>query len=49
MNDELVHVRYMVDDVEAALAFYTAQLGFTPLTNFAPAFADVNAAISAYC
>jgi catechol 2,3-dioxygenase-like lactoylglutathione lyase family enzyme len=41
MNDEMVHVRYMVDDVEAALAFYTTYLGFTQLTNFAPAFADV--------
>ena len=37
----MVHVRYMVDDVEAALAFYTTYLGFTQLTNFAPAFADV--------
>jgi catechol 2,3-dioxygenase-like lactoylglutathione lyase family enzyme len=36
-----VNVRYMVDDVEAAVDFYTAHLGFTPLTNFAPAFADV--------
>ena len=41
MNAEMVHVRYMVDDVEAAVAFYTTQLGFTQLTNFAPAFADV--------
>jgi catechol 2,3-dioxygenase-like lactoylglutathione lyase family enzyme len=41
MNDDMVHVRYMVDDVEAALAFYTTHLGFTQLTNFAPAFADV--------
>jgi catechol 2,3-dioxygenase-like lactoylglutathione lyase family enzyme len=36
-----VNVRYMVDDVDAAVAFYTAHLGFTPLTNAAPAFADV--------
>jgi catechol 2,3-dioxygenase-like lactoylglutathione lyase family enzyme len=38
---ETVHVRYMVDDVEAAIAFYTAHFGFRLLTNQAPAFADV--------
>jgi catechol 2,3-dioxygenase-like lactoylglutathione lyase family enzyme len=31
----------MVDDVDAALAFYTGLLGFEVLTNAAPAFADV--------
>jgi catechol 2,3-dioxygenase-like lactoylglutathione lyase family enzyme len=36
-----VHVRYMVDDVGAAVSFYTAHLGFTRLTNYEPAFADV--------
>ena len=36
-----VNVRYMVDDVEAAVAWYTTHLGFTVLTNAAPAFADV--------
>ena len=36
-----VHVRYMVDDVDAALSFYTKHLGFTRLTNQGPAFADV--------
>ncbi|HEV2754401.1 MAG TPA: VOC family protein [Actinomycetota bacterium] len=40
-RDEMVNVRYMVDDVDAALDFYTKHLGFEPLTNFAPAFADV--------
>ena len=39
--NELVSVRYIVDDVEAALVFYTTHLGFTPLTDFSPAFADV--------
>ncbi len=39
--DEMVHVRYMVDDVEAALDFYTGHLGFEVRTNAAPAFADV--------
>ena len=41
MDPNLVSVRYMVDDVDAALAFYTTHLGFQPLTNAAPAFADV--------
>jgi catechol 2,3-dioxygenase-like lactoylglutathione lyase family enzyme len=36
-----VNVRYMVDDVDAALAFYTTHFGFTLLSNAAPAFADV--------
>ena len=40
-NDELVSVRYMVDDVEAAIAFYTTMLGFEVLTSAPPAFADV--------
>jgi len=38
---ETVNVRYMVDDVEAAIAWYTAHLGFSVLSNHAPAFADV--------
>ena len=37
----MVHVRYMVDDVEAAVAWYTTHLGFKLLSNQAPAFADV--------
>ena len=36
-----VNVRYMVDDVAAAVAFYTTHLGFTLLTDQGPAFADV--------
>ncbi|HEX9269731.1 MAG TPA: VOC family protein [Candidatus Limnocylindria bacterium] len=36
-----VNVRYMVDDVDAAIAFYTTQLGFTLLSRPGPAFADV--------
>ncbi|MGZ4706228.1 MAG: VOC family protein [Acidimicrobiales bacterium] len=40
-NDELVSVRYMVDDVDEAIAFYSKMLGFEPLTDAAPAFADV--------
>jgi catechol 2,3-dioxygenase-like lactoylglutathione lyase family enzyme len=37
-----VSVRYMVDDVEAAVAYYTEILGFEVLTNFPPVFADVS-------
>ena len=40
-DTDTVHVRYMVDDVADAVQFYTTHLGFTPLTNQAPAFADV--------
>jgi catechol 2,3-dioxygenase-like lactoylglutathione lyase family enzyme len=40
-NDETVNVRYMVDDVDEAIAFYTKVLGFELLTSAAPAFADV--------
>src|SRR5262245_27540486 len=36
-----VSVRYIVDDVEAAVAFYTKVLDFEVLTNFPPVFADV--------
>ena len=41
MPDELVNVRYMVDDVETAVAFYTTHFGFTLRMSAAPAFADV--------
>jgi catechol 2,3-dioxygenase-like lactoylglutathione lyase family enzyme len=41
MSDELVSIRYMVDDVEGAIAFYTTHFGFTVRSNAAPAFADV--------
>ncbi len=36
-----VNVRYMVNDVDAAVAFYTTHLGFVLLSNAAGAFADV--------
>jgi catechol 2,3-dioxygenase-like lactoylglutathione lyase family enzyme len=36
-----VHVRYLVDDVEASIAFYAQHFGFTLLTDQAPAFADI--------
>jgi catechol 2,3-dioxygenase-like lactoylglutathione lyase family enzyme len=38
---ELANVRYIVDDVAAAIDFYTTHLGFTLHTNAVPAFADV--------
>ena len=41
MSEDIVNVRYMVDDVEAAIAWYTTHLGFSLLTSYAPAFADV--------
>ena len=40
-NTEMVSVRYMVDDVEDAVAFYTKLLGFEVLSRPGPAFADV--------
>ena len=39
--DELVHVRYLVDDVETSVDFYTEHLDFEVNMNAAPAFADV--------
>src|SRR3546814_8477606 len=39
--DETVNVRYMVDDVEAAVAFYTEHFGFELGLDAMPAFADV--------
>jgi catechol 2,3-dioxygenase-like lactoylglutathione lyase family enzyme len=40
-NDEMVSVRYMVDDVESAIEWYGKHLGFSLLSKHAPAFADV--------
>jgi catechol 2,3-dioxygenase-like lactoylglutathione lyase family enzyme len=41
MPASIVNVRYLVDDVEAAIAWYTSHLGFTLISSAAPAFADV--------
>jgi catechol 2,3-dioxygenase-like lactoylglutathione lyase family enzyme len=41
IDDSTVSVRYLVDDVAAAIDFYTTRLGFTSITTFLPAFADV--------
>jgi catechol 2,3-dioxygenase-like lactoylglutathione lyase family enzyme len=38
---DLVSVRYMVDNVDTAIDFYTKHLGFTLRMSAAPAFADV--------
>ena len=40
-NDETVNVRYMVDDVDESITYYTELLRFELLTSAAPAFADV--------
>jgi catechol 2,3-dioxygenase-like lactoylglutathione lyase family enzyme len=40
-DEETVNVRYMVDDVDEAIAFYTELLGFELLSSASPAFADV--------
>jgi catechol 2,3-dioxygenase-like lactoylglutathione lyase family enzyme len=39
--EQMVNVRYIVDDVQAAIDFYTSHLGFTLRSSAAPAFADV--------
>lgn len=39
--EQLAGVRYLVDDVAAAVDFYTEHLGFTVRLDAAPAFADV--------
>jgi catechol 2,3-dioxygenase-like lactoylglutathione lyase family enzyme len=38
---EMVNVRYMVDDVDAAIEFYTKHLDFELRMSAAPAFADI--------
>jgi catechol 2,3-dioxygenase-like lactoylglutathione lyase family enzyme len=40
-EDDLVSVRYMVDDVQAAIDFYTGHFGFALRHSALPAFADV--------
>ncbi|MBM0204344.1 VOC family protein [Micromonospora sp. STR1s_5] len=39
--EQYVSVRYLVDDVDAAVDFYTTHLGFHLKSSAAPAFADV--------
>jgi catechol 2,3-dioxygenase-like lactoylglutathione lyase family enzyme len=40
-DQEFASVRYVVDDVDAAIDFYTGRLGFGLRSHPAPAFADV--------
>src|SRR5690606_40840597 len=40
-TEQYVSVRYIVDDVAAAVDFYTTRLGFSVGTSAMPAFADV--------
>jgi catechol 2,3-dioxygenase-like lactoylglutathione lyase family enzyme len=40
-NDDLVSVRYMVDDVQESIDFYARHFGFTVRHSALPAFADV--------
>jgi glyoxylase I family protein len=45
--ERTIAVRYLVTDVERAVAFYTQRLGFRLLQQFGPAFASVgNASIA---
>ena len=48
-NDEIVSVRYMVDDVVEAIAFYTRLVDFELLTSAAPAFSKTPPATSSNC
>jgi catechol 2,3-dioxygenase-like lactoylglutathione lyase family enzyme len=41
MSQDQVNVRYMVDDVQRSVDWYTQHLGFSLLSSAAPAFADV--------
>jgi catechol 2,3-dioxygenase-like lactoylglutathione lyase family enzyme len=41
VSDTMVHVRYLVDDVQKAVDFYTTHLGFRLNMSAVPAFADV--------
>ncbi len=41
MSPTLVNVRYMIDDVDAAIEFYTKHLGFALEQNASPAFGSV--------
>ncbi|MDW5316179.1 VOC family protein [Rhizobium sp. PL01] len=41
MSQTIVNLRYMVDDVEAAVEWYTKHLRFSLISSHAPAFADI--------
>lgn len=44
MPDDTVNVRYMVDDIDEAVSFYTRHLGFSLISQAGPAFADIRRA-----
>jgi catechol 2,3-dioxygenase-like lactoylglutathione lyase family enzyme len=44
-----VSVRYIVNDVDAAIAFYRDQLGFAEVMHPAPAFAMLSRGTCAWC
>jgi hypothetical protein len=44
-----VSVRYIVNDVDAAIEFYTEHLGFRVDLHPAPGFANLSRATSAFC
>ena len=48
-NDEMVNVRYMVDDVDESIAFYTKHLGFDVLTRRRPRSRTSSEATCACC
>jgi catechol 2,3-dioxygenase-like lactoylglutathione lyase family enzyme len=41
MSEDLVSVRYIVDDVDASIDFYTSHFGFALGRSAAPAFAEI--------
>ncbi len=41
MSESQINVRYMVEDVQTSVDWYTRHFGFRLLSNAAPAFADV--------
>ena len=41
MAQEQVNVRYMVNDVQESVDWYTTHLGFEEISNASPAFADI--------
>ena len=44
-----VSVRYIVDDVDAAISFYTGLLGFEVKMHPAPGFAALSLSVSCDC
>jgi catechol 2,3-dioxygenase-like lactoylglutathione lyase family enzyme len=41
MENETVNVRYMVENVETSIEWYVTHLGFSLISKYPPAFADV--------